>query len=256
MLMRNISLISLLVLNTFIGGCSSNSLYSGVQKEARTFATPSPQETQFFPARPPFPTWTDIDEPYRFYPGDEIDIAVLGAPELNKIAVVAPDGRINANLAGTLMAADRTADEIRWQLQQRYSTQLQNPTVNIAPKSFASQKIFVGGEVAKPGIYEIPGELDPLTAVVLAGGFLNSAKREETVVLRRGAGGQPYMRMFNLKTVFAQENGFAQLPRLRRLDVVWVPRSRISEVGLFTQQFLKDALPITIGFNYQIGGRY
>ncbi len=237
-------------------GCTSNSIYSGLGHEARTFATPHPTQTQNFPTQPPFPSWEDTDEPYRFYPGDEIELSVLGAPELSKNMIVAPDGRITPNLIGSLMVADRTADEIKSQIENKYASQLRNPTVNIAPKTFASQKIFVGGEVARPGIYELNGEIDPLNAIILAGGFMNSAKREEVVVLRRGAGGQPFMRVFDLKTVFAQENGFANMPRLRRFDVVWVPRSRVSEVGLFTQQFLKDALPITLGFNYSLGGRY
>lgn len=235
-------------------GCSSNSVYRGIGKEAKNFATPAPIPSQYFPNKPMFPTWTDGDEEYRFFPGDEIEINVLSANELNKSAIVAPDGRISPNLIGPIMVADKTPSEVKAMVEQRYAKELKNPSVTISPKTFASQKIYVGGEVNKPGVYELNGELDPLHAVMLAGGFLNSAKREEIVVLRRGAGGQPFMRVFDLKNIFAHQEAFAELPRLRRLDVIWVPRSRISEAGLFTQQFVRDALPITIGFNYSING--
>lgn len=252
MLKRGLSILALFALF----GCSSNSIYRGIGKEARTFATPSPVSTESFPNTPVFPTWLDSDEEYRFYPGDEVEITVLSANELNKNSIVAPDGRITPNLIGPIMVADKTPSEVKAILEAKYAKQLKNPAVSVSPRTFASQKIFIGGEVNKPGVYELPGEIDPLHAIMLAGGFLNSAKREEIVVLRRGIGGQPYMRVFDLKSIFANQNSLSALPRLRRLDVIWVPRSRISEAGLFTQQFIRDALPVTIGFNYSIGGRY
>jgi protein involved in polysaccharide export with SLBB domain len=226
-----------------------------LRNEARNWRAPAPVPTAEFPALPPWPTWTDADGGYRFYPGDEIEFVAVSAPELNRNLVVAPDGRIHPPLVRPVMAADRTIPEVVQELQGLYATQLRNPAVTVNPRSFASQQIFVGGEVGRAGMLPLTGEMDPLQAVIAAGGFLTSAKREEVVVLRRGAGGQPFLRIFDLKTVFGTPNGFAGLPRLRRFDVVWVPRSRISETGLFTQQFVRDALPITIGFNYQIGNR-
>lgn len=237
-----------------ISACAPREYYKDLRQEAKTWRAPSPVATADFPAVPLFPTWTDQDDGYRLYPGDVIDFQSSGAPELNRKLTVAPDGRIHPPLVAAIMAADRTPDELETTLQAAFATQLRNPAINLAPESFASQKVFVGGEVAKPGLYDIPGEIDPLQAIMLAGGFVNSARREEVVVLRRGAGGQPFMRVFDMKTVFAREAGFAELPRLRRFDVVWVPRSRVSEVGQFTQQFVREALPVTVGFNYSLGG--
>jgi polysaccharide biosynthesis/export protein PslD len=239
-----------------VSGCVPRAYYGDLRQEARNWRTPPAVATPDFPTVPLFPTWTDQDDAYRLYPGDVIDFQSVGAPELNRKLTVAPDGRIHPPLVGAMMAADRTPDELRETLQSQYATQLRNPTINLAPDSFASQKVFVGGEVAKPGLYDLPGEIDPLQAVMLAGGFLTSARREEVVVLRRGAGGQPFMRVFDMKSVFAREAGFAELPRLRRFDVVWVPRSRVSEVGQFTQQFVREALPVTVGFNYSIGSQF
>lgn len=237
-----------------VSACVPRAYYGDLRQEARTWRAPPAVATADFPAVPLFPTWTDQDDGYRLYPGDVIDFQSAGAPELNRKLTVAPDGRIHPPLVGAMMAADRTPDELKTALQAQYVSQLRNPSINLAPESFASQQIYVGGEVAKPGQYPLQGEIDPLQAIIIAGGFLNSARREEVVVLRRGAGGQPYMRIFDLKTIFARENGFAELPRLRRSDIVIVPKSRVSEVGLFTQQFIREALPVTVGFNYSIGG--
>lgn len=226
-----------------------------LRDEARNWRTPAPVPTETFPALPAWPTWTDADGGYRFYPGDEIEFLSVGAPELNRTLVVAPDGRIHPPLVRPVMVADRTVVDVVRELEGLYITQLRNPAISLNPRTFASQKIFVGGEVGRAGMIDLNGELDPLQAIIAAGGFLTSARREEVIVLRRGAGGQPFLRVFDLKTVFATPDGFAGLPRLRRFDVVWVPRSRISETGLFTQQFVRDALPITIGFNYQLGNQ-
>jgi protein involved in polysaccharide export with SLBB domain len=245
---------SLLALTGLSSACTLGPASREVLQEARNYRTPRTVPTENFPAVPPYPTWTDTDMGYRLYPGDELDFVSQGDSALNRALVVAPDGRIHPPLVGPIMAADRTINEVAESLQALYARELRNPRVFLTPKTFASQKYFVGGEVEKPGIYDLVGEIDPLQGILMAGGFKTSAMRQDVAVLRRGAGGQPFIRMFDLRNIWAQPDGFAGLPRLRRFDVIWVPRSRISEVGLFTQQFVREALPVTIGFSYNIGG--
>lgn len=248
-------LFSVMALAGLGSACSAGPYTREIMREARTFPTPTPAPTSSFPAQPLYPTWTDADGGYRLYPGDELEFISQGDPSLNRNVVVAPDGRIYMPLVGPLMAADRTIPELIATLQPLYTRQLRNPSIFLTPRTFASQKFFVGGEVERSGIYDLTGEIDPMQAILVAGGFKTTALRNEVAVLRRGAGGQPFMRVFDLKNIWAQQDGFAGLPRLRRFDVVWVPRSRISEVGLFTQQFLREALPVTLGFSYNIGTR-
>lgn len=233
--------------------CAPRGYVDALRTDGRNWQTPRPVATVDFPAVPIFPSWTAEDETYRFFPGDVIDFQSIGAPELSRKLTVAPDGRIHPPMLEAIMAADRTPDDLKLELEGQYVTYLRNPSIALAPDTFASQKFFVGGEVAKPGLYDLSGEMDPLQAITTAGGFLNTARREEVVVLRRGAGGTPYMRVYDLRSVWASQALLAELPRLRRFDVVWVPKSRISELGQFTQQFVRDALPITVGFNYSIG---
>ena len=233
--------------------CAPKSYVDTLRQDGKNWRTPNPVATVDFPAIATFPSWTAEDETYRFFPGDVIDFQSIGAPELSRKLTVAPDGRIHPPMLEAIMAADRTPEDLKLELQGQYRAYLRNPSIALAPDSFASQKFFVGGDVAKPGFYDLSGEMDPLLAITAAGGFLSTARREEVVVLRRGAGGTPYMRVYDLRSVWASQALLAELPRLRRFDVVWVPKSRISELGQFTQQFVRDALPITIGFNYSIG---
>jgi polysaccharide export outer membrane protein len=221
-------------------------------------AAPSP----FSPTPLPTPTfepiaysaWDETETDYRLFPGDEVDIAVPSAPELNRSVRVAPDGRITLPLVQPIMVADRTLPDLESALEQSYSGQLRRPDVEVSLKTTTPVRVFVGGEVDKPGVYDMPGDIDAVQAIMMAGGFRTGARRQEVVILRRGVDGRPMMRTTNLLGAVVRPGlpGNDPVP-LRRYDVVYVPRSTIAEVGLFVQQYFRDALPI--GFNYTIGDR-
>jgi len=197
-------------------------------------------------------TYSDATPAYRFYPGDEIDITVFSAPELTRNVTVAPDGRISLPLIAPVRAADLTAEELRDALVAAYSGQLRSPELSVTPRTYASRQVFVGGEVARPGIYEMPANIDAFQAVALAGGFLPSARRGEVLVMSRASGAAQVTEV-NLSER-ALRNGFPGAQPLQRYDVVFVPRSRISQVNLFMQQYVRDALPVQFSFYYDLRG--
>ncbi len=197
-------------------------------------------------------TYSEATPAYRFFPGDEVEITVFAAPELSRVVVVGPDGRIAMPLIGAVRAADLTAEELHDALVAAYATQLRTPELSVTPRSYASRQVFVGGEVARPGIYEMPANIDAFQAVALAGGFLPSARRGDVLVLSR-AGGQSQVTEVDLSPR-AMRNGFPDAQPLQRYDVVYVPRSRISQVNLFMQQYVRDALPVQFSFYYDLRG--
>ena len=194
--------------------------------------------------------WSDQEPDYRFYPGDEVEITVPSASELNKSVVVQPDGRVALPLVAPVMAADRTIAELENAITQAYSTQLLRPQVQVSIKATAPLKVFVGGEVGNPGVYDMAGDGDALRAVIQAGGFKTSAKRTSVVIIRRGPNGRAMLRTADLLS--GMTNGRSDLVPLRRFDVVYVPRSGVSEAGLFMQQYFRDLLPIS--FSYAVNG--
>jgi len=203
-------------------------------------------------AAPDAMTYTDVSPAYRFFPGDEIEIVVFSAPELTRTVMVAPDGRVALPLIGAVRAADLTAEELQAALVTAYSNQLRHPELSVVPRSYASRQVFVGGEVARPGIYEMPANIDAYQAVALAGGFLPSARRGDVLVLSR-ASGQSAVTPIDLSPR-AMRAGFPGAQPLQRYDVVYVPRSRIAQVNLFMQQYLRDALPIQFSAYYDLAG--
>lgn len=197
--------------------------------------------------------WTEQEPEYRFYPGDMIDITVPSAPELARTGVIVqPDGRITMPLVAPVMAADRTINELQADLTRAYASQLLRPEVVVQVKSVGALKVFVGGEVGAPGVFDMPGDINSLQAVIQAGGFKVSAKTDRVVIIRRGPGGRAMMRTVNLQSALKNPVGLDLVP-LRRFDIVYVPRSNIAEAGLFMQQWFRDVSPVQ-GFSYAIGG--
>ncbi len=195
-----------------------------------------------------YANWTNDEPQYRLYPGDELDVAVPSAPELNKTVTVQPDGRVNLNLIAPQMAADRTASQLEAEISSAYASQLLRPQVSVTVRA-QPLKVFVGGEVAKPGVYDMPGDIDALRAIIEAGGFSDTAKRSEVVIIRRGPGGVAMMRTVDLNQPF-KDAAHADFVPLRRFDVIYVPKTGLAEVGAYMNQ-IRNALPVT--FTYALG---
>jgi protein involved in polysaccharide export with SLBB domain len=201
----------------------------------------------------PYATWDPQYEPaYRFYVGDEVEMTVPGAPELNKTLSVGPDGRAAFPYVGEVMLANRPLEEVRQELRGRYGAELRNPNVQLAVKA-APVKIFVGGEVGQPAEYVMTGDGDALRAIIQAGGFRSGADLKHVIIIRRAKGGGAMMKTTDLSE--ALRHGWQpDLVPLRRDDIVYVPRSGIAKVGLFMQQYFRDALPLQ--FTYALNGVY
>lgn len=195
----------------------------------------------------PFASWTDAEPEYLLYPGDEVDIRTPTAPELNQQLRIGPDGRIAMPLIGQVMAADRSLRELEADLSAAYASQLVRPVVEVTLRQAGPLKVWVDGEVNQPGVYDMPGDIDALQAVIMAGGFRPSAKRSEVALIRRGPGGVRMMRVVDLR----QRNG--EHIALRRSDIIFVPRTSLAELAAFFTQ-VREALPI--GFTYSINGQY
>jgi polysaccharide export outer membrane protein len=120
-------------------------------------------------------------------------------------------------------------------------------------RGFGSQQVFVAGEVRNPGALEINAPIDAFQAVTRAGGFLTSAHVREVYILRRTPGAAPQV----FRADFSSEaiaRGLTGIGPLQRFDVVYVPRSPVAEVGLFMQQYVREALPVNFSLFYDLRG--
>ncbi len=229
----------------------------GTKSNVSRYGQKSNQKGQVPPPSPydMFQRWVDYEPQYKFYPGDQIDMVVQSAPELSRTLTIAPDGRISIPMGGTIMAAGRTVPWLEQAIRNELAKQLVDPTTAITNRSFAAQNIYVGGQVTQQGTYALSGPIGSLEAIIMAGGFLPSAKTREVAILRRAPNGGLMMRIIDHKRGLNNVRSYADNMQLRRGDIIFVPRNSLSEVGVFVQQ-IRGALPVDIGLSYNLGDNF
>lgn len=195
----------------------------------------------------PFADWTDAEPEYLLYPGDDIEIATPTAPELTRQLKVGPDGRVALPLVGQVMAADRTLAELEGDVSQAYASQLVRPVVEVTLRQAGPIRVWVDGEVRTPGVYDMAGDIDAYQAIIMAGGFLPTARSQECALIRRGPGGRRMLRVVDLRP----RRG--EVTAVRRGDILFVPRTSLGELANFFT-LVRNALPV--GFSYAINGGY
>jgi len=189
---------------------------------------------------------------YRVGVGDELNFRFLYTPELNTAAVVRGDGAVSLPLLGEFTVVGYTLADLTAQVEAALGQRVRRPQVVINVQgNVPSQRIFVGGEVARPGVQNLAGPLTALQAVMAAEGLKDSAQPAYVTVLRQGAGGQRLVLRLDLAAVMAGREG-AQDIVLAPYDVVLVPRSGIANMGLWVDQWVRRILPISLGFSYTI----
>lgn len=202
-----------------------------------------------------FAPWTSEDYRYRIGPGDELALRFVVNPDLNATVVVGPDGRGIFPLISAQDVAGLTAEEANALLSRAYASVLRVPQVETLVAGYGASQIYVGGEVRDPGVKTIKGRLTVAQAVMSAGGFQETAKTGRVIVIRQRPG-DPRLLM---RTIDVRDNlngrggdSFAVLPG----DLVFVPRSAISEVNRFVDQYVTGVLPFNFSYSINRGTRY
>jgi polysaccharide export outer membrane protein len=128
---------------------------------------------------------------YRIGPGDQLKVVVWKHEELSTQIAVRPDGAISLPLVGDILATGRSAAEIAADVQQRLHRFYQDdPPVTVQVQEVKSYKIYVVGEVNKPGEFAPSQEVTVLMSLSLAGGFTRFADTDRVVIVRRDARGE------------------------------------------------------------------
>jgi polysaccharide export outer membrane protein len=128
---------------------------------------------------------------YRIGPGDVLKVVVWKHDDLGAQVAVRPDGAISLPLVGDVAATGRSASEIASDVQQRLHRFYQDdPPVTVQVQEVKSYKVYVVGEVNKPGEYAPSQEVTVLMSLSLAGGFTRFADTDRIVIVRRDARGE------------------------------------------------------------------
>lgn len=189
---------------------------------------------------------------YRIARGDELNFRFFHTPELNTVATVRSDGRLMLPLLGEVQVEGLTMAELAARVMAALSPQVKRPEVTINVQGTGSQRVFVGGEVVRPGMQPLAGPLSVLQAVMVAEGLRDTAQPREVLLLRRGPQGERQVLPVNLKAAMDGDDA-AQDILLQPFDVVLVPRSGIANLNQWVDQYIRRNLPISVGWSYSTG---
>jgi protein involved in polysaccharide export with SLBB domain len=179
---------------------------------------------------------------YRIRQGDKLGVKFVYHPELSDAAVVVrPDGMISLPLVDEVRAEGLTVGELKAKIERAYAESLVNPVIVVSLVEYVAPRVFVGGQVGKPGGYELRQGQTVLQAVILAGGFTREAHRKTVLHARPAAGGGLKITAVDV-TKLLKPGGTGPELSLQDGDYVFVPDSKMSRVSQMTEA-LRFAMP-------------
>jgi polysaccharide biosynthesis/export protein len=169
---------------------------------------------------------------YRLRTSDVVEVTFTVSPEFNQILTVQPDGYVALKDAGMTTAEGLTLPEFTEAVRKEYRGYLHDPQVAVALKDFERPYFTVGGQVGRPGKYELRSDTTVAEAVQIAGGLTSQSKHSQVVLFRRVNDDLVETRLLNLKKMLKQ-NGLREDAHLRPGDLVFVPQNTISKIDRF-----------------------
>ncbi len=167
---------------------------------------------------------------YRLCASDVIEINFNFASEFNQTVTVQPDGFITLKgLEKQMYAQGMTLPDLRQSVRDAYAPMLHEPDISIVLKEFERPYFIAGGEVGKPGKYDLHGDTTVTEAVAIAGGFTGQAKHSQVVLFRHVSRDTVEAKLLNIKAMLSGRD-LREDVHLRPGDMLYVPQNMISKI--------------------------
>jgi polysaccharide biosynthesis/export protein len=178
------------------------------------------------PAAPTGPSETpkvsaSTDPNYVIGAQDVLDISVWKEPEVSRVVPVRPDGRISLPLLNDVQAAGLTPAALAAQITDSLKKYVTNPQVTVIVTTINSQRVYLLGEVMRPGAFPMIPGMTVLQAISSGGGFTQYARTKAIYVLRNENGKQVKY-PFSYKEVLNGKKPEQDIP-LKAGDTIVVP---------------------------------
>ena len=169
---------------------------------------------------------------YRLEPGDSFDLSFEFVPEFNQTVIVQPDGFVTLRGIGDTKVAELTLPELTNTLCHAYGKIMASPSLFVVLKDFNKPYFIAGGQVARPGKYDLRGETTLAEAIAEAGGFTEKSKHSQVLLFRRVSAQWSEAKVIDVKKMFNSKS-LAEDPVLQPGDMFVVPQNRLSKISRF-----------------------
>src|SRR5438445_12448619 len=166
-------------------------------------------------------TAATTDASYKIGPQDVLRIDVWKEPEISRSVPVRPDGKVSLPLLNDVQAAGLTSMELANVITEGLKKFINSPQVTVTVSEINSRRVYVTGEVTRPGAFPLLPNMNVLQALTSAGGFTQFARTKKIYVLRT-VGGKQVKFPFNYNDIVkgnSQENNITLQPG----DTIVVP---------------------------------
>ena len=132
---------------------------------------------------------------YIMCPGDVLQVVVYGHEDLSTMAgntqnspyVVRPDGRVSFPLIGDVETTGKTVTQFREEITSRFSKYIIEPQITVNVVKLGTTRVYVLGEIKKPGLYELEKSHRVIDALAKAEGFTEKAAKKNVFLVRAGS---------------------------------------------------------------------
>jgi len=162
-----------------------------------------------------------VDPTYVIGPQDVLDISVWKEPEVSRVLPVRPDGKISLPLLRDVQAAGLTPSQLEARITEGLTGFITAPDVTVIVTAINSRRIYIVGEMTRPGAYPLLPGMTVLQALSNAGGFTQFANTKNIYVLREENGKQMKY-PFNFKDVVKGKKSEQNI-NLKSGDTIVIP---------------------------------
>lgn len=178
-------------------------------------------------------------DPYLIQRGDELGVFFMHSEVLNQSRIlVLPDGSASFVGVDRIEVAGKPLAWVDSLLTARYAEKMLDPDLSVVVEKSAGLVVYVLGSVESPGAYDLPPQgLGVLSAIALAGGFLNDANKGAIALIRVSP--QGYLcREIDLASVKDGRRFDAAVIDLQPYDIIWVSRTAIGDFVAFSKDVI------------------
>jgi polysaccharide export outer membrane protein len=174
-------------------------------------------------AKPPATAPAGVATPADFVigPNDVLTVVFWRDKDMSGDVGVRPDGKISLPLLNDVQAAGLTPEQLRQALTAAAAKYVEDPSITVVVKEINSRRVFITGQVARPGPYALTGPTTVLQLISMAGGVAEYA-HSKNITIMRTENGKPVSFRFNYKEVINRKN-LKQNIELKPGDTVIVP---------------------------------
>ncbi|MDM8554702.1 polysaccharide biosynthesis/export family protein [Desulfococcaceae bacterium HSG7] len=165
--------------------------------------------------------------------------------------IVRPDGRISLVYIKDLYVNGLTFNEAAELIETEYRKQIRNLKISASLLKPNPDRAYIIGQVGRPNFYNLTIPMTLSQLIAAAGGFTEDANTQQVLVISRSRQGGPHAQICDMDEIIGRGNVRAD-PIIRKYDVIFVPRTKLSQAALVTESLWK-LIPFRFSASYEIG---